>query len=1167
MLEPLAATVLNTILPSRPIATHFLAPKSAFGMAVRPVTHALPHDFFTPHASGDKGKQRALPEDDQRCSSGSDGTTRWSSRVASAGGTDSTTAPASRTLPTRPRTRRIPGHRPIPSTSGGHIPSIRAWSRQVHVAQRRHASSGTSVEPLRHCPPVPDDRDAWMKTFKDVSQGSVAISPEDAWQAFESLWRHNDRLPGPPSAALAFMANVMLGVVLGHRSELSPELFHRWGTRLQEALHHVDPGIQDMPRNVVRVRWNGLILAAEAMLGNLDEAADACAMLFHQVDPVHKAAQRGQMLQVYTILLQATAQHRGARAVADLLVEHRWVNKYLSGFRQPPPLTRDADQFARVVFSSLSRLEEPVTYLQHWLRILSKERVSTVGSLLIHATSRAKRDPSPILQALQHDGVALPDRVALTAVKTLARIGSYAAADKILASVSPEVTNKVGHRRLRPDYHSTALFLASRQGKIDEAEEFYNTLADWNKADVDDQAAYLHAYAVAGKPERVVELFHQLFPSTFNQPSKQPRPNLVHYTTVMFAHSQVGDLDGVNLWLQELSRAGLRPDLYVYSIILQSFAAQGDVESMSSLLDQMRDSGIQPSFIIYTTLITTLANRRDPMAAERVFKRAVDEGVTPDRRMVSALMNAYVESGSWQGVIRAFDYLNTAGRPGASVTIEVFNTLMKAYVLIGAPFRLVANLFRRLGAAKLNPDGRTFALLIQSACDSGFMDIAEDLYEEMERLSTSEERTALRGDIYCLTILMRGYLVLNRRMKAKGVLDRMREKGIQPNAVTYAGILKAYGEQNTEEGMKVAEEFLRSLLHPDAGRSWLQLERGRRLTVETVFRPLLNAYVQGERVLDAQRLHQDMLDAGGEPTLGSLAALLDVHRRTGNIDGVRTIWPEIHRLGLEFIRQNTLLSPGESSAPTLRGHGTIMCIPLSIYIDALSAAGEHAEVALVWKTLKDQGLQFDSHNWNHLVTALVRAGEPHRAFDIVENVILKYQQQSRRQHGRERDVHPESPLAPDLPPLEEGDLPPPRDEAPLHSAVRRKALAARATKRLRNVASIEERGAQDFAHPLHMLQQLSPVWNTWRPHGATLTLLGRVLDHLRAGKLVQAVRPHTDAEFEQAALDAEEVRGRTEVAGRVLGGIYDAFPRTVQLVREYELMKRTSRRGNTDESS
>lgn len=74
MLEPLAATVLTSVLPYRPFATHFLASRSAVGMAVRNAKPSLPHDFFTPHPSGVKGKGRALPEDEHGlCSSKLDG--------------------------------------------------------------------------------------------------------------------------------------------------------------------------------------------------------------------------------------------------------------------------------------------------------------------------------------------------------------------------------------------------------------------------------------------------------------------------------------------------------------------------------------------------------------------------------------------------------------------------------------------------------------------------------------------------------------------------------------------------------------------------------------------------------------------------------------------------------------------------------------------------------------------------------------------------------------------------------------------------------------------------------------------------------------------------------------------------------------------------------------
>ena len=189
------------------------------------------------------------------------------------------------------------------------------------------------------------------------------------------------------------------------------------------------------------------------------------------------------------------------------------------------------------------------------------------------------------------------------------------------------------------------------------------------------------------------------------------------------------------------------------------------------------------------------------------------------------------------------------------------------------------------------------------------------------------------------------------------------------------------------------------------------------------------------------------------------------------------------------------------------------------------------------------------------------------AFDIVENVILRYQRQSRRQAARKRDTNPTSPLLLDLPPPGEGDLPPPPPEAPLHSPARRTGAVEKLTRRLRHHGSLEEKGSEDFAHPLHLLQTMSPVWNIWRPHGATLVLLGRVLDHLRSGRLVQAVRPGVDVDYEQAAVDAEEIARRTEAAGRVLGEVHDRFPETVHLVNEYEIMRRSRRTNRADDSS
>lgn len=75
MLELLAASVLTSILPSRPLAAQVFAYKSSFGMAVHSVKQSLPSDFFTPHPRTveGKGKGKALPEDEYgACSSSSD---------------------------------------------------------------------------------------------------------------------------------------------------------------------------------------------------------------------------------------------------------------------------------------------------------------------------------------------------------------------------------------------------------------------------------------------------------------------------------------------------------------------------------------------------------------------------------------------------------------------------------------------------------------------------------------------------------------------------------------------------------------------------------------------------------------------------------------------------------------------------------------------------------------------------------------------------------------------------------------------------------------------------------------------------------------------------------------------------------------------------------------
>ncbi len=166
-----------------------------------------------------------------------------------------------------------------------------------------------------------------------------------------------------------------------------------------------------------------------------------------------------------------------------------------------------------------------------------------------------------------------------------------------------------------------------------------------------------------------------------------------------------------------------------------------------------------------------------------------------------------------------------------------------------------------------------------------------------------------------------------------------------------------------------------------------------------------------------------------------------------------------------------------------------------------------------------EGFTFDSHNWNHLAVALVRAGEPERAFEVVERVILPYRRLLRRA-SHKRHAHLDSPLIAALPPLKEGVLDRPPSEPPMRNEKRSHKTGLLMARRLAYGPTLRK---QDFAHPLHILYQFSPAWDAWRPHGLLLTLLRQVLRHLRHGNLIKSLQSAEDREFDRAVATVEEL--------------------------------------------
>jgi pentatricopeptide repeat protein len=552
----------------------------------------------------------------------------------------------------------------------------------------------------------------------------------------------------------------------------------------------------------------------------------------------------------------------------------------------------------------------------------------------------------------------------------------------------------------------------------------------------------MHVYAAQGNVLEVERIWSSLFPtytcsptpihqdaSTSINSSSQRFPAYIHFIPLATAYANIGDADGMIRCTEMLKQVGHQPRVDFFNETIRCFAKRGDQPAVFETLQRMRSSGEHPNEATYLILIKMHGRMRDIFGAEKIFQTAIESGIRISQRLVMELMRAHVASSSWKGVLKVYDYIRSAPQ-GKSIWLDIqgYNLVLRAYVLSAAPLSTVMDVVRNIVDLGVQPDDETFLFAIQSACDAGQMGTALRLLQQLEQLP--ERGPTLRStEAFALTMLIGAYLIRNMRDEAKEMYALMQERGIVPDSVTFGLIVYSYGNEGTEEGLRLAEEFLSTLAKSDStSREWLtasatSLGTNSESAWSNVYRPLMIAH--GKRLNpDAVEKHfNDFISIAkvkSSPSIPALTALMDAYRRAGDVEGLRGVWSTIFQTAiatttnrniasvLKDISTDTSTSPFDDSltnfdlsSPTstpgvisLRSH--ILCIPLSVYILGLSSAGYHTHVARTWAEVGSHGFGYDAHNWNHLAVALMRAGEPVRSFEVVERVILASQVEALR---------------------------------------------------------------------------------------------------------------------------------------------------------------------------
>ncbi len=246
-----------------------------------------------------------------------------------------------------------------------------------------------------------------------------------------------------------------------------------------------------------------------------------------------------------------------------------------------------------------------------------------------------------------------------------------------------------------------------------------------------------------------------------------------------------------------------------------------------------------------------------------------------------------------------------------------------------------------------------------------------------------DEPSAPRPNVFTFSILLHAYLRKSMSDSAKGVYEEMMGRGIVPTSVTYGMVIASYATTSSGSSLMDAQDFAMSLYRQSMQSSRGEAIRSRGTPAENLFGPLIES---AGRTGDTESVHhfQDLVPEESA-TIKTYSQLMDAYRRAADPDSVLAIWDKAFDLACDTI--GTAKDP-RAGLESARVRPNVLCIPLSIVLDAMSAAGRYHDVKRVWRQVADAGFSYDSQNFNHYAIALARTGEIEGAFAIVHRVIL-----------------------------------------------------------------------------------------------------------------------------------------------------------------------------------
>ncbi len=352
---------------------------------------------------------------------------------------------------------------------------------------------------------------------------------------------------------------------------------------------------------------------------------------------------------------------------------------------------------------------------------------------------------------------------------------------------------------------NTLLSMYANNGSVEDAHQVFCKLV---KKDVVSWTTMIGAYVKHGLVKDAFESFNQM-------QQEGVKPNKVTCISLLKACSSPKTLEWGKFAHVHIIEAGLESDVRVGTALINMYAKCGCSDEAFEVFSGMQQEGVKLDYITYVSILNACANQAALDRGKWVHSLVKRSGLESNVRVGTALIDMYAKCGSCKDAFEVFHHLQREGvkldkvtylsilnacvsatalefgkqvhaqirNSGFDTDISLVNALIGMYVKCECA-KEAFELFHHLIQKGLEPDKITYMSILNSCASPEALELGKEVHSHAIR-------SKLESDVCVGNALISMYVKCRANEKALNVFQQMQEQGMEPDEITYMGILNA----------------------------------------------------------------------------------------------------------------------------------------------------------------------------------------------------------------------------------------------------------------------------------------------------------------------------------------------------------------------------------------